>query len=123
MYAFRFERVDSIVRGSSAIPYKEGSNMATMRNPRSNDGGVATSIRHGVESAADVAEKRIEEAGANLGANLEELEARLREVSDRLADAAKTMRSMASQQVHEHPVAAFGIAFLSGVAIAKLLQR
>jgi len=33
------------------------------------------------------------------------------------------MRSIASQQVHEHPVAAFGIAFLAGVAVAKLLQR
>ena len=97
--------------------------MASIRNPRSTDGGVSSSIRHGVENAADIAGRHIEDAGANLGANIEELEARLHEVSDRLADAAKTMRSIASQQVHEHPVAAFGVAFLAGVAVAKLLQR
>jgi len=97
--------------------------MASIRNQRSTDGGVASSIRHGVENAADMAERGIHDASSALGTNIEELEERLREVSDRLADAAKTMRSIASQQVHEHPVAAFGIAFLAGVAVAKLLQR
>ena len=97
--------------------------MASIRNQRSTDGGVASSIRHGVENAADMAGQRMQDASAALGTNIEELEERLREVSDRLADAAKTMRSIASQQVHEHPVAAFGIAFLAGVAVAKLLQR
>ena len=52
--------------------------MASIRNPRSNDGGVASSIRHGVENAADVAGQRMQDASAALGTNIEELEERLR---------------------------------------------
>lgn len=54
---------------------------------------------------------------------LEALEQQLREVGDRLLDSAKTLSAVASKQMQSHPMAAFGVAFLAGMTVARLLRR
>ena len=95
--------------------------MAT-RSERAGNGERAEPIGTGVEGAATEAEERVEAAAAGLNADFEELEARLRDAADRLTDSAKAIGSIASRQVQAHPLAAFGIAFLAGITVAKLMR-
>ena len=96
--------------------------MAT-RSERSGNGERAEPISTGVDGTMNEPEERVEAVAADLGADLEELEERLREAADRLTDTAKALGSIASRQVQAHPLAAFGVAFLAGVTIAKLMRH
>ncbi len=58
-----------------------------------------------------------------LRANGARLEDELRDASDRFADGAKKFGTAAAEQIREHPLAAFGIAFVAGVALSRLLRR
>ena len=96
--------------------------MAT-RSERTGNGERAEPISAGIESAMNEAEARVEAVASDTGANLEDLEARLREAADRLTDTAKALGEIASRQVQAHPLAAFGVAFLAGVTVAKLMRN
>lgn len=54
---------------------------------------------------------------------LEALEEQLRIAGDRLLESAKTLSAVASKQMQAHPMAAFGVAFLAGITVARLLRR
>jgi len=47
----------------------------------------------------------------------------LREAGERLGAGARQFGDAASEQIRAHPLAAFGIAFVAGVALARLLRR
>ena len=64
--------------------------------------------------------------GANddeISERLEALEEQLRIAGDRLLESAKTLSAAASKQMQTHPMAAFGVAFLAGITVARLLRR
>ena len=96
--------------------------MAT-RSERTGNGERTAPISAGVEGKIGEAEARVEAVASDMGADLEELEERLREAADRLTDTAKALGSIASRQVQAHPLAAFGVAFLAGLTVAKLMRH
>lgn len=57
-----------------------------------------------------------------LRANGARLEDELRDAGDRLAGGAKKFSAAATEQIREHPLAAFGIAFAAGIVISRLLR-
>lgn len=87
------------------------------------NGQHAEPISTGVDGATSEPEERVEAVASDLGADLEELEARLRDAADKLTDTAKALGSIASRQVQAHPLAAFGVAFLAGLTVAKLMRN
>ena len=76
-------------------------------------------LRNGV----DTTEEKIDESVDALGARLASLEAQLRDSGERLLASAKEMSGLASTQMRTHPLAAFGVAFVAGIAVARLLRR
>lgn len=57
-----------------------------------------------------------------LRANGAQLEDDLRAASDRFSDGAKKFSAAAVEQIREHPLAAFGVAFAAGVVLTRLLR-
>jgi len=64
-----------------------------------------------------------EEAIDEVSERLEALERQLRDAGDRLLESAKSLTDAASKQMQLHPMAAFGVAFLAGITVARLLRR
>ena len=93
--------------------------MAT-RSERAGNGEKGNTVGSGSEGSTSPPEERIATSAEQ---DLEELEARLREAADRLTDTAKVLGSLATRQVQAHPMAAFGVAFLAGVTLARLLRH
>jgi ElaB/YqjD/DUF883 family membrane-anchored ribosome-binding protein len=58
----------------------------------------------------------------HLRANGSRLEDELREASGRFASGARKFGEAASEQIREHPLAAFGIAFAAGVVLSRALR-
>jgi ElaB/YqjD/DUF883 family membrane-anchored ribosome-binding protein len=59
---------------------------------------------------------------SKLRANGAQLEDDLRDAGARFADGAKQFSDAAVEQVREHPLAAFGIAFAAGVVVSRWLR-
>jgi ElaB/YqjD/DUF883 family membrane-anchored ribosome-binding protein len=76
-----------------------------------------------IHNGVDAAEDRLDENIDAFAARLATLEKQLRQTGDLLLKNAKELGGSASKQVQTHPLAAFGVAFLAGVTIAKLLRR
>jgi ElaB/YqjD/DUF883 family membrane-anchored ribosome-binding protein len=56
-------------------------------------------------------------------ARLASPETQLRESGERVLANARDLGDVAGKQMRSHPQAAFGVAFMAGIAIARLLQR
>jgi ElaB/YqjD/DUF883 family membrane-anchored ribosome-binding protein len=56
-------------------------------------------------------------------ARLASLKTQLRERSERVLANARDLGDVASNQMRSHPLAAFGVAFVAGIVIARLLRR
>ncbi len=80
---------------------------------------VARKLHNGIDAADEKIEKTVDAFSVRL-ANLED---RLRDHGDKLLSNARDARTSATEQVREHPLAAFGVAFVAGVAIARLFRR
>jgi hypothetical protein len=76
-------------------------------------------MQGGVNGSQASAEDEIDAVTERLDA----IEEQLRIVGDRLVESAKTLTAAASKQMQLHPLTAFGVAFLAGVTVAKLLRR
>jgi ElaB/YqjD/DUF883 family membrane-anchored ribosome-binding protein len=76
-------------------------------------------IQHGVADAQEAIDENIDAVSDRLV----DLEKQLRRVGDLIVENAKTLGKSASKQAQMHPLAAFGVAFLAGVTVAKLLRR
>lgn len=92
-----------------------------MRTEKSNKSTekVARKLHNGI----DAADERIDEAVDAFSVRLAKLEDRLREQGDKLLSNARDARDSASEQVRAHPLAAFGVAFVAGITIARLFRR
>jgi len=80
---------------------------------------AAAKIHNGV----DAAEEQVDSTVDTLSARLAALEAHWREHADDLLAGAREIGDVAGKQVRAHPVAAFGVAFVAGMVVAKLLRR
>jgi ElaB/YqjD/DUF883 family membrane-anchored ribosome-binding protein len=54
---------------------------------------------------------------------LGELEEQLRQTADSLKESARALGDLASLQIQQRPLAAIGVAFLAGLAAARMLRR
>ena len=80
---------------------------------------VADKLHNGV----DATEEQLDESVDAFSARLASLETQLRDSGERLLASAKQMSGIASTQMRTHPLAAFGVAFVAGIAVARLLRR
>jgi ElaB/YqjD/DUF883 family membrane-anchored ribosome-binding protein len=88
--------------------------MTTSKTAAADDGGAA---------AANDAQARLEDDIEAFRKRLDTFEEQLRVTGDRLLENAKELTVAASRQMQLHPLTAFGVAFLAGVTVAKLLRR
>jgi ElaB/YqjD/DUF883 family membrane-anchored ribosome-binding protein len=90
---------------------------------------VRDTIEEAGESIADVAKTSAKTAknefgklGAKLRANGARLEDELSDARDRIGEVARKFGDAAAEQIREHPLAAFGIAFAAGVVLSRILR-
>jgi ElaB/YqjD/DUF883 family membrane-anchored ribosome-binding protein len=93
--------------------------MRTEKIIKSSAANAADKLHNGV----DAAEEKVDESVDAISARLASLEAQLRENGERLLASAKEISELASQQMRTHPLAAFGVAFVAGIAVARMLRR
>jgi ElaB/YqjD/DUF883 family membrane-anchored ribosome-binding protein len=74
-------------------------------------------------SLHESAEEVEEAAAAATEDTLGELEDQLRHAADSLKESARALGDLASLQIQQRPLAAIGVAFLAGLAAAKILRR
>jgi len=58
-----------------------------------------------------------------VGDRIADLEQQLRDAGERLRETARDLGAIASDQMRRHPMAAFGVAFVAGMTLARLLRR
>lgn len=75
--------------------------------------------RAGINGSSGETSEDIEEISERLA----DLEDQLRVAGERLRDSAKVLSGVASRQMQSHPLAAFGVAFFAGIAVARILRR
>lgn len=104
--------------------------MKAERTIKSAAADVSDKIHNGTAEAAsrihdsvDAAEERVDDAVDSLSARLASLEAKWREHGEELLESAREIGDVAGKQVRAHPVAAFGVAFVAGMVVAKLMRR
>jgi ElaB/YqjD/DUF883 family membrane-anchored ribosome-binding protein len=104
-------------------PFRGAIIMASIRE-------VKQQLDEGRDDVAEAANETAQEAagelhrlGAKLRENGAELEDELRDAGERFAEGARTLRDAAVEQVREHPLAAFGIAFAAGYVASRLMRR
>jgi ElaB/YqjD/DUF883 family membrane-anchored ribosome-binding protein len=100
----------------------EDYTMATVRDMKQqiDEAGadVAEAAREGVETTTG----EFHRLRAKLRSNGAHLEDELRDAGERFAEGAKKFSEAATEQVREHPLAAFGIAFAAGVVVSRWLR-
>ncbi|NCT68215.1 MAG: hypothetical protein GXC76_11340 [Rhodanobacteraceae bacterium] len=87
-------------------------------NEQPASGGVADAARESIEDLKD----ELERLRAKLRENEAQLEAELRSAGERFSEGARTFGAAAAEQIRQHPLAAFGIAFAAGVLVSRLLR-
>jgi ElaB/YqjD/DUF883 family membrane-anchored ribosome-binding protein len=80
--------------------------------------GVADAAKESVEATKG----ELHRLRAKLRSNGAQLEDDLRDAGNRFAEGAKKFSEAAAEQVREHPMAAFGIAFAAGVVVSRWLR-
>lgn len=81
---------------------------------------AARKVRNGAAAAAAEA---IDEVADEIADDASELEAQLRASGERLLESARQIGDIVSRQAKEHPLAACGIAFVAGIAVARMMRR
>jgi len=89
------------------------------RTVKSSVDEVAARLHNGVDAAQEKIDDNIDATAERFAA----LEKQLRQAGDLLLENAKTLSVEATKQVRLHPLAAFGVAFVAGITVAKLLRR
>ncbi len=79
---------------------------------------VGDKIKNGIDQTTGELHRLRNRISAN-GAHLEE---ELRDAGQRFADGARKFSDAAGEQIREHPVAAFGIAFTAGLIVSRWLR-
>ena len=80
---------------------------------------AAAKIHNGV----DTVEKKIDASADAYSSHLASIETQLRDAGERILANAKEVSDAAGKQMRANPLAAFGVAFVAGIALARLLRR
>lgn len=80
---------------------------------------AADKIHNGVKAT----DENIDASVNAVGARLASLEVLLRDNGERLLSSAKELSELAGKQLRIHPLAAFGVAIVAGMAVARLIRR
>ncbi|MEO7433321.1 MAG: hypothetical protein ABIR62_15115 [Dokdonella sp.] len=96
--------------------------MASVREVKQQveDGGeeIAQTARDGADATAG----EMHRLRSKLRSNGAQLEDDLRDAGERFTEGAKKFGEAAAEQVREHPMAAFGIAFAAGIVVSRWLR-
>jgi hypothetical protein len=84
---------------------------------------AAADVDEATERAANDAQASLEADIDAFRERLDAFEEQLRISGDRFLANAKDLTAAASRQMQVHPLAAFGVAFLAGIAVARVLRR
>ncbi len=76
-----------------------------------------------VADKLDAAAEKIDEAADDLNARISEIQERLKADGERLLASAREFGDVISKQTRLHPLTACGVAFVAGIAVARLLRR
>lgn len=93
--------------------------MKTERSIKSSAADIAEKLHDGINGAED----KLDDSVAAFSARLAGMETQLRDVGERLLANAKELSGSAGKQMRSHPLATFGMAFVAGIAVARLLRR
>ncbi|HET8941292.1 MAG TPA: hypothetical protein VFN13_04820 [Rudaea sp.] len=93
--------------------------MRTEKAAKDTINSTADKLHDGIEVADDKLDKAVDAVGARLAS----LESWLRDHGEQLVAGAKDVSKSARQHATSHPLAAFGIAFVAGVTVARLFRR
>jgi ElaB/YqjD/DUF883 family membrane-anchored ribosome-binding protein len=96
--------------------------MATLRDTKQAAEDVGETMASTARDSAAAARGEFSKLGAKLRANGARLEDELQDARDRLGEGARKFGDAAAEQIREHPLAAFGIAFAAGVLISRMLR-
>ncbi len=97
--------------------------MANVREVKQQLDEAGEAVTDGARESARAAKGELHALREKLRANTAHLEDELRDAGDRFIEGTRTFRAAAVEQVREHPLAAFGIAFAAGVIVTRLLRR
>jgi len=118
---------DAIGKYSIAISSFSGSRQILLENFKMRTEKIikstAANAAERLHNGVDAAEEKLDESVAAFSARLASLEAQLRDSGERLLISAKEMSNLAGKQMRTHPLTAFGVAFVAGIAVARLLRR
>ena len=121
IFVFRHARLFSL-RASACRRYIQDENRAKTRDKRHELGEAAGEVADAAREAAAETGARARRFGARLRDNGAELEDELRDAGKRFSEGAKQFGEAASDQIRQHPLAAFGIAFAAGVLLTRCLR-
>ena len=79
-----------------------------------------------VDAAADkldAAAEKIDAVADDLNERISDIQERLKADGERLLASAREFGDVISKQTRLHPLAACGVAFVAGIAVARLLRR
>ncbi|MEO8957832.1 MAG: hypothetical protein ABI304_02735 [Rudaea sp.] len=93
--------------------------MSTEKATKATIHSAADKLHNGI----NVADEKLDDAVDAFSTRLASLEGRLREYGEQFLSSAKDVSKTARKHATTHPLAAFGVAFIAGVTVARLLRR
>ncbi len=97
--------------------------MATVRDMKHTLDEAGEAAATAADESIEATRSELHRLRAKLRANGQQLEDDLREAGERFAKGARTFGGAAAEQVREHPLAAFGIAFAAGFVLSRAFRR
>ena len=97
--------------------------MTSVREVKQQLGDAGEAVSDAADESIEATLSELRRLRAKWRANGAHLEEELREAGERFAEGAKTFGSAAADQVREHPMAAFGVAFAAGFILSRALRR
>lgn len=96
--------------------------MASVREAKQRLDEVGAEVGEAARESTEQLRDELRRLRAKLRANGAKLEDDLHDAGERFVDGAKKFSTAAAEQVREHPLAAFGIAFVAGVVVSRWLR-
>jgi ElaB/YqjD/DUF883 family membrane-anchored ribosome-binding protein len=97
--------------------------MASLREAREQLDDAGEEVVDAVDESIEAGKGEFYRLRDKLRDNGARLEEDLRDAGARLGEGARTLGSAIGEQVREHPLAAFGIAFVAGVIVSRAMRR
>lgn len=97
--------------------------MANVREMKQSLDEAAEGIAATAHESVETGKEELHRLRKKLRANGAQLEDDLRDAGARFSEGAKKFSDAAVEQVREHPLAAFGIAFAAGIVVSRWLRR